>query len=78
MDAVLGVWALEYSRKGDPNHGMFSESIILGELQERLGSFFGRRRMAHIRKIRTFAACWWIYFTIRNKAETVFHFKGKI
>ena len=37
MDVVLGVWALEYLRKGDPNQGVFSESMrsILGGLQER-------------------------------------------
>jgi hypothetical protein len=28
--------------------------------------------MAHIRKIRTLAAYRWIYFTIRNKAGTLF------
>jgi hypothetical protein len=75
MDAVLGVWALEYSRKGDPNHGMFSKSMrsILGCLHERVCSFSADRR-ARIRKIRMFGG-----FISRSgiKQKHYFIVKGK-
>jgi hypothetical protein len=79
MDAVPGVWALEYSRQGDPNHGMFAESIrsILDGLQERIGWFFGRRGIAHMGKIYTFTAVRGFISRSGIKQELYFIVKAK-